>query len=129
MPKAGRAALDLAARLADALAAGLPATAPIEREAPGRSPQVAVHGHVFAAVHGERLVLRLGDAARHELLKLPGARVFEPREGHPQREHVVVPMLVLTDPAALAHWLRRAFDHTAALPVRKRRAATAREKT
>jgi len=69
-------------------------------------PAAFVNGNMFAGLHEEKLVLRLADAARHELLKLPGANVFEPMPGRPMREYVAVPDAVLRSPTLLDSWLR-----------------------
>jgi TfoX/Sxy family transcriptional regulator of competence genes len=86
-------------------------------------PAAFVNGHMFAGLHEEKLVLRLADAARHELLKLPGANVFEPMPGRPMREYVVTPALVLDDEAALRRWMKRALEYVSSLPAKKAKAA------
>ena len=91
-------------------------------------PAAFVNGHMFAGLHEEKLVLRLADAARHELLKLPGASVFEPMPGRPMREYVVTPALVLDDEAALRRWLKRALEYVSSLPAKKPKAAKATKK-
>jgi TfoX/Sxy family transcriptional regulator of competence genes len=91
----------------------------IERRLVFGFPAACVNGHMFIGLHEEKLVLRLADAARHELLKLPAAKVFEPMPGRPMREYVVAPALVLADPAALTKWARRALEYVSALPAKK----------
>ena len=85
-------------------------------------PAGFVGGNMYMGLHEERFVVRLADAARHELLKLPGTRVFEPTEGRPIREYVVLPALVLDDDTALRRWVKRAFDYASGLPAKTARA-------
>ena len=97
----------------------------IERRLIFGFPAACVNGNMFIGLHEEKLVLRLADAARHELLKLPGARVFEPMPGRPRREYMVAPPLVLDDEAALKKWAKRALEYVSALPARKAKAPKA----
>ena len=54
-------------------------------------------GNMFAAVHQESLLVRLGEKDRAELLAQPGAHLFEPMEGRPMKEYVVFPGDMLAD--------------------------------
>ena len=101
----------------------LPSDPRVERRVMFGFPAAFVAGHMFMGLHEERFVVRLADAARHDLLKLPGTRVFEPSEGRPLREYVVLPALVLDDEVALRRWVQRAFDYASGLPSKKPRAA------
>jgi hypothetical protein len=76
---------------------------------------------MFCAVWQEYIVLRLADAARHEMLKLPGVKVFEPNEGRPLREYVRVTPGIFEDDATLAKWMKRAFDYASALPAKQKK--------
>jgi TfoX/Sxy family transcriptional regulator of competence genes len=89
-------------------------------------PAGFVNGHMFVGLHQESLVLRLADAARHELLKLPGAHVFEPMPGRPMREYVVAPPLVVADDKLLRRWITRALDYASALPAKPKPKARAK---
>jgi TfoX/Sxy family transcriptional regulator of competence genes len=100
----------------------VPAATNVEKRLMFGFPAAFVNGHMFAGLHEEKLVLRLADAARHELLKLPGARVFEPVEGRPMREYVITPALVLDDDVALRRWMKRALEYVSALPTKKAKA-------
>jgi len=95
-----------------------PKSEPVTRRLMFGFPAAFVNGNLFAGLHEDTLILRLADAARHELLKLPGARVFEPTPDRPMREYVVTPPLVLDDDAALRRWVKRALEYVSALPTR-----------
>ena len=79
-------------------------------------PAAVVNGHMFAGLHQEDMILRLGEADRAQLLKRPGARLFEPMPGRPMREYVVVPPPVLNSSAQLNTWIGKALSYTRSLP-------------
>jgi TfoX/Sxy family transcriptional regulator of competence genes len=85
---------------------------------------------MFAGLHQEDMILRLGEADRAQLLKRPGAKLFEPMPGRPMREYVVVPPPLLDSETQLNTWLEKALTYTRSLPpkapkIRKPRAAKA----
>ena len=93
-------------------------------------PAAVVNGHMFAGLHQEDMILRLGEADRAQLLKRPGAKLFEPMPGRPMREYVVVPPPILKSATQLSNWLEKALTYTRSLPrkapkTRKPRAAKA----
>jgi TfoX/Sxy family transcriptional regulator of competence genes len=81
-------------------------------------PAFFAKGNMFAGVHGEHLMLRLGQADREEFLSLPGAAPFGPM-GRPMKEYMSVPESVLGDAAGLDGWLRRSFEYADSLPPRQ----------
>lgn len=81
-------------------------------------PAGFVNGHMFAALHEHRFIVRLGESDRAELLAVEGAHAFEPMAGRPMREYVVVPPALLS-PEAVAPWVERAFAHAAGLPPKQ----------
>jgi TfoX/Sxy family transcriptional regulator of competence genes len=85
-------------------------------------PAGFVNGNMFCGLFEAHMLLRLADAARHEMLKLPGAKIFEPMPGRPMREYVTVSPAVLGDPVALARWTKRALDYASSLPPKKPKA-------
>lgn len=110
------------ASLIEAFDGALPRDARVERRKMFGYPCAFVNGNMFAGTHEHRLIVRLAEEQRDALLALPGAGRFEPMPGRVMREYVVVPLDMLADRAALAHWLRRSFDYAAALaPKRKGR--------
>jgi len=112
--------------LVAAFDAALPADPRVERRSMFGQPCAFVAGRMFAALHEERLALRLPDDRRAELLAQDGAP-FEPSPGRVMREYVVVPGAVRSDPPRLRAWLGHAFRHAAALgpkPPRRRAAVT-----
>jgi TfoX/Sxy family transcriptional regulator of competence genes len=73
-------------------------------------------GNMFAAVHQESIIVRLGEQDRAALLAEPGAHLFEPMEGRPMREYVVFPEAMLADRDALSAWLGKGLAYAASLP-------------
>ena len=78
-------------------------------------------GNMFAAVHQESILVRLGESDRAELLAQPGAHLFEPMEGRPMREYVVFPAAMLSDRAALSAWLAKGLAYAASLPPKEKK--------
>ncbi|OLC30930.1 MAG: hypothetical protein AUH31_03740 [Armatimonadetes bacterium 13_1_40CM_64_14] len=73
-------------------------------------PAAFVSGHLFAGLFQEDMFLRLSADDRAQLMKIPGARPFEPMPGRPMRGYVVVPPSVLASARARA-WLEKACAH------------------
>lgn len=77
-----------------------------------------VHGNMFMGLFGDRVGLRLAEDDREELRATDGAGDFGP-EGRPMKEYVAVPAAWREDHdgrAALAAWVDRSLEHTAAMP-------------
>jgi TfoX/Sxy family transcriptional regulator of competence genes len=78
-------------------------------------------GNMFAAVHQESIIVRLGEQDRAALLAEPGAHLFEPMEGRPMREYVVFPEAMLADRDALSAWLGKGLAYAASLPPKEKK--------
>ena len=95
--------------------------APVEFKPMFGGPCYWTGGNMFAAVHQESLFVRLGEKDRAELLGQPGAHLFEPMEGRPMKEYVVVPDEMLTDREALRGWMARGLAYAASLPPKEKK--------
>lgn len=82
-------------------------------------PAAFVAGRMFASLHRDSMVVRLGSAELATFLALPGARPFEPMPGRPMSGYAVVPAAMLADEPGLRIWLERALAFTRALPPKK----------
>jgi len=102
-------------KLVEAFAAALPDDPRVERRSMFGYPCAFTGGNMFAGLHEERLVVRLGEKERAMLRALPGALPFEPM-GRPMKEYTVVPPAMHVKPAELRRWLARALEYVAALP-------------
>ena len=78
-------------------------------------------GNMFAAVHQESIIVRLGEQDRAELLAAPGAHLFEPMEGRPMREYVAFPEAMLADRDTLRAWLGKGLAYAASLPPKEKK--------
>jgi TfoX/Sxy family transcriptional regulator of competence genes len=78
-------------------------------------PAAFVNGNMFMGLHQEDMILRLPEEPRAELLKISGARTFEPMPGRPMREYVVVPPSLLKDRNKLGAWATKALDYGSSL--------------
>ena len=85
-----------------------------------------LNGHMFAGVHGKKIVLKLGESDRAEAMSEMGAVPFEPMQGRVMKEYVVVPEAVWSDPETVDQWLRRSVDFVGALAPKKPKAKKAR---
>jgi hypothetical protein len=74
---------------------------------------------MFAGLHTESMVVRLGPAELVAFLELPGSRPFEPMPGRPMTGYAVVPGPILADERELRAWLERALAFTRGLPPKK----------
>jgi len=98
----------------------VPADPAVERRKMFGYPAAFVRGHMFAGLHEDRLVLRLGDDALAEA-KQRGAQDFEPMSGRPMRGWVVVPREVLADVGLTGRWITRALRHVSQMPLKVKR--------
>jgi hypothetical protein len=85
-------------------------------------PAAFANGNLWTSLHGGNWVVRLPEAARAELLALPGAGNFEPMPGRPMTGFATLPPSVRDDPAALRGWLTRAWEGARAMPPKRVRA-------
>ncbi len=75
-----------------------------------------LNGHMFAGVHGHKIVLRLGEADRSWAESEAGALPFEPMPGRVMREYVVVPESVWSDADSFDQWIRQSVEFVGTLP-------------
>jgi len=95
--------------------------APVEFKPMFGGPCYWSGGNMFAAVHQESLLVRLGEPDRAELLTQPGAHLFEPMAGRPMKEYVVFPETLLADRDALRGWMARGLAYAASLPPKEKK--------
>lgn len=81
----------------------------------------ADNGRLFAALHQDDLMVRLGEEERAQLLARPGAKPFEPMPGRRMREYVVVPAAMHGDLRSLRRWLAKSLAYAASLPPKPKR--------
>lgn len=74
-----------------------------------------VDGRMIAAWYGNGLALKLPEAARAELLALPGAQPSM------SPSYTEVPAVFLADTKRLAPWVARSVAHVESLPEKKRK--------
>jgi TfoX/Sxy family transcriptional regulator of competence genes len=105
--------------LVQAFDAALPQRALVERRKMFGYPAAFVNGNMFAGLHQDDVLVRLPEAERQALL-VSGGRKFEPMHGRVMKNYLLLPEA--SDGPTLALWLRKAFDHTCALPAKGSRA-------
>ena len=108
------------------------ATAPMPGIAPRKMfgcPCAFINGQRFAGLFEDTLFVRLAEADRAALLQQPGARLFDPMQGRPMKEYVVVPSALHASEAELAEWLKKAAGYVQTLPPnQKKKSARAKKK-
>jgi TfoX/Sxy family transcriptional regulator of competence genes len=116
-------------KLVEVFEASLPGPPAVARQMFGY-PAAFVNGNLFMSLFEDRMVLRLPDGPRAELLAMEGAATFEPMAGRPMKEYVMVPASLLATPESLEPWVAKALAHGASLPPKaaKAKAAKARAK-
>jgi len=77
-----------------------------------------VNGNMFMGIFGEDVLVRLPEADREEVLGA-GGRVFEPMQGRPMREYVVLPGAWRDEPDRVRGWAARSLDHAEELPPKE----------
>ena len=79
-----------------------------------------VNGQMFAGLFARGAIVKLSEQDQRRALAIDGATVFDPMgNGRVMRDTVLLPESVMEEPEELRTWLRRALDHTAALPAKK----------
>ena len=80
-----------------------------------------VNRNMFLSVFGNQVAVRLDEEDRGELLAEDGAVPFEPMEGRPMKEYVVLPAAWHGDVAKLASWFDRSAMWTRTLPPKTKK--------
>lgn len=81
-------------------------------------------GQMLSGVFQDHIMLRLSEEDRVELLKLPGAKRFEPIPGRVMREYVELPADVMRAPATLKQWVKRGLAYVETLPPKVKKVRT-----
>lgn len=97
--------------------ASLPDDVRVERRKMFGYPCAFVGGNMFSGLHEDRMIVRLSDADRTELLEQPGTAVFSPMPGRVMREYVVLPPDMSVEERR--GWLDRSLRATASLPAKE----------
>lgn len=79
-----------------------------------------VNGNMAAGLFGPSLFVRLSPGDLAELLKLKGAKPFEPLPGRIMKSYGVVPEGFLRPKGALGPWLEKAVRFASSLPPKSR---------
>lgn len=88
-----------------------------------------VNGQMFAGLFGRGAIVKLSAEDQQAALAIDGAEMFDPMgNGRIMHDTVLLPESVMDEPDELRSWLRKALDHTGALPA-KSKAAMARPRS
>ena len=81
-------------------------------------PCLYVGGNMVTGLFGDSWHVRVGKGDTDELLRLPGARPFEPMPGRPMTGFTLLPETIVDDDAAIREWVGRAIAHVSTMPVK-----------
>jgi len=90
-------------------------------------PHGKVGDHMFAGRHGTGVTVRAPPEDKDKLLA-QGCTIFEPFPGKQMKDWILLTPAIAQDARALSRWVRRAFDHTAALPPKGKAKTAAKAK-
>lgn len=84
-------------------------------------PACFVNGNMFAGLHENKLIVRLGSDGRGKLPGMEGAKTFEPMPGRPMKDYMIVPEALWADPSALGGVLSASLRYARALPSKAKK--------
>jgi len=125
MPKMPKSPPELIARF-DAVAADFPEAT---RRITFGYPCLYVGGNMVTGLFGESWHVRVDKDDTDELLRLPGARPFEPMPGRPMTGFTLLPEAIVDDDAAVREWVGRAIAHVSTMPVKTPKPRSSKPKT
>lgn len=80
-----------------------------------------VNGNIFAGLFARSIIVKLSDKDRAEALEVDGTAPFEPMEGRPSKDTLLMSESVMEDVVEMRAWIQRAFDHIAKLPAKRKK--------
>ena len=96
--------------LIDLFAGVVPGPPVVQRKMFGY-PAGFINGNLFMSLFQDDMILRLSEGHRTELLKMNGAKIFEPMPSRPMREYVAIPPSVMANKKELVAWVSRALEY------------------
>jgi TfoX/Sxy family transcriptional regulator of competence genes len=103
------------AKLSEILSSAADSFALVERRKMFGGLTLFLNGHMFAGIHGAKIVLRMSEQDRADAQSQSGALPFEPMPGRVMKEYVVVPESVWSSPDSLEQWLSKAVEYVGGL--------------
>ncbi len=91
-------------------------------------PAAFVNNNMFMGLFQDHMMVRLPEPLRDDLLKVAGAKLFEPMPGRPMKEYVVLPLPLIADRPRLSEWVAKALEYASALPAKTARAKVTKTK-
>lgn len=84
-------------------------------------PAYFVNGYMFTGAHQDDFILRLSQEDQDEIFQLPGTRIFDPMEGRPMKDYVLLPPSVYGNKDEFTRWLERSAAYTRSLPPKEKK--------
>ncbi|HEY4181397.1 MAG TPA: TfoX/Sxy family protein [Kofleriaceae bacterium] len=88
-----------------------------------------VNGQLFGGLWGNSIMVKLSPADSKEAAKLDGTYPFDPMQtGRQMMSALVLPDDVVDEPDEMRAWLKKAFEYTATLPPKRKKAPAKKKK-
>lgn len=82
-------------------------------------PAYFISGNMFAGIFGDDIFVRLSERDRQRIMtENDEAAPFEPLEGRPMKEYVVIPDSIYNRPPEFQRWLGLSADYASSLPAK-----------
>lgn len=75
-----------------------------------------VNGNMFLCLFGERIAVKLSGQKAEELLATEGAGPFEPMEGRPMKDYIVLPLDWHANAESAEYWVEQSLAYVRTLP-------------
>ena len=84
------------------------------------SPSYFINNNMFAGVHEDVIFLRLSETAREELLlEDSNTEHFDPLEGRPMREYMVITEEIYRNVNQLEKWISKSIKFVSSMPPKQ----------
>ncbi len=100
----------------------LPGGSKVERKKMFGCPVGFINGNMFMGLHNDRIILRLGEKERENLIREHNTQIFEPTAGRKMREYIVVPENLLTNVPTLKAWCEVSYEYASKLKPKEKKA-------
>ena len=87
-------------------------------------PCAFIKGQMLVGVFADRIMLRLSEADRKQIINLNQAKPFEPMSGRPMREYVELSEVIINSEPEFSKWLVKGLEYVNSLPPKVKKKKT-----
>jgi TfoX/Sxy family transcriptional regulator of competence genes len=77
------------------------------------------NGNMFCGIFGDRILVRLSETDRAELLQEDDTAIFDPGNGRPMKEYVIFPSAWMDEPEKIDTWFARSLAWVGEMPEKQ----------